>query len=242
MTHSSSPDRFSDRPPDRSAQNFSRDFPDYSYLYLHGFASSPRSQKAQDLRDRFQAIGIELITPDLNQPEFTDLTLSRQIAQVGKLLPVDRPVTLIGSSFGGLTAAWCAERYPQVERLILLAPAFQFLAQWLPRLGELTVQQWQEQNSLQVYHYGEQKMLPLHYAFVTDAMQYDETQLQRSIPTLILHGIHDDVISIQSSRNYAKGRLEVRLVELDSDHALTDVGEEIWERMGEQFGFPSIQN
>ncbi|WP_263971672.1 YqiA/YcfP family alpha/beta fold hydrolase [Leptolyngbya ohadii] len=222
--------------PDRSADNLRRNFPDHACIYLHGFASSPRSKKAQDLRDRFQAIGIDLITPDLNQPTFSDLTLSRQIAQVEALLPVDRPVTLIGSSFGGLTAAWCAERYAQIERLILLAPAFQFLAQWLPRLGESTVQQWQTQDLLMTYHYGEQEMLPLRYRFVTDAMQYDETQLQRSIPTLILHGIHDDVISIQASRDYARGRLWARLVELDSDHALADVGEEIWGWVNEWMG------
>lgn len=199
-----------------------------SYIYLHGFASSPRSKKAQELRNRFQALGITLTVPDLNQPDFSQLTLSRQLDQVAALLPIDQPVTLIGSSFGGLTAAWAAERYPQVERIVLLAPAFQFMAQWLPRLGEATVQQWQISGSMPVYHYGEQKMLPLNYQFVQDAMQYDETQLQRSVPTLVLHGIRDEVISIQASRDYASRRSSVRLIELDSDHALADVGEEIW--------------
>ncbi len=198
------------------------------FIYLHGFASSPRSAKAQDLRDRFQAFGIALITPDLNQPDFAQLTLSRQLEQVAALLPIDQPVTIIGSSFGGLTAAWLAERHPQIERLILLAPAFQFLAQWLPRLGESTVQQWQAQNFLGVYHHAEQKMLPLTYSFVADLKQYDDAQLQRSVPTLLLHGTQDDVISIQASRDYAKRRSEVQLIELDSDHALGNVTDEIW--------------
>lgn len=184
------------------------------------------------MRDRFQALGITLLLPDLNQSDFPQLTLSRQLNQVALLLPIDQPVTLIGSSFGGLTAAWVAERHLQVERIVLLAPAFQFMAQWLPRLGEATVQQWQAQGSIEVYHYGEQKKLPLHYQFVQDAMQYDETQLQRSVPTLILHGIWDEVISIQASRDYASKRSTVRLIELDSDHALADVGDEIWEAIG----------
>lgn len=198
------------------------------FIYLHGFASSPRSAKAQDLRDRFQAFGIALITPDLNQPDFAQLTLSRQLEQVAALLPIDQPVTIIGSSFGGLTAVWLAERHPQIERLILLAPAFQFLAQWLPRLGESTVQQWQAQNFLRVYHHAEQKMLPLTYSFVADLKQYDDAQLQRSVPTLLLHGTQDDVISIQASRDYAKRRSKVRLIELDSNHALGNVTDEIW--------------
>src|SRR6476646_8388913 len=111
------------------------------YLYLHGFASSPRSTKAQDLRDRFQALGIELTVPDLNQPDFAHLTLSRQLQQVAALIPSDSPpVTLIGSSFGGLTAAWAAQQHVQIQRLVLLAPAFRFLEHWLPRLGADQVQ------------------------------------------------------------------------------------------------------
>lgn len=199
-----------------------------NYIYLHGFASSPRSAKAEDLRDRFQSLGIALVTPDLNQPDFAHLTFSRQLEQVAALLPIDQPVTLIGSSFGGLTAAWLGDRYPQIERLILLAPAFQFLVQWLPRLGGATLQQWQAENVLMVYHYAEQKQMPLKYQFVADLKQYDETQLRRSIPTLILHGIQDDVISVQASRDYAKTRSWVRLIELDSDHALANVPNEIW--------------
>ena len=91
------------------------------------------------------------------------------------------------------------------------------------------MQQWQATRSLQVYHYGEQKKLPLGYTFATDAAQYKDTQLQRSIPTLILHGRQDEVISIEASHNYAAQRPWVKLVELDSDHALGNVQAEIWQ-------------
>jgi hypothetical protein len=202
-----------------------------AYMYLHGFASSPQSTKAQFLRDRFQALGIDLILPDLNQPDFYQLTLTRQIQQVQALLPQDVPVTLIGSSFGGLTAAWVAERCEQVERSILLAPAFQFLDQWLPRLGEAQLNQWKQQNSLQIYHYSNQQMMLLSYEFVTDLMQYSELQLQRPVSTLILHGQQDEVISVQASRDFANLRSWVKLIELNSDHALTNVQDEIWQEV-----------
>lgn len=199
------------------------------YIYLHGFASSPRSTKAQDLRDRFQALGIELAIPDLNQPSFTALTLTRQLQQVSALLPTDAtPVTLIGSSFGGLTAAWAAQQHPQIQRLVLLAPAFQFLEHWLPRLGAEQVQRWQAEQYLSVYHYGAGRSLPLNYNFIRDAAQYSEAQLQRSIPTLLLHGQADDVIPIPASRQFATSRPWVKLLELDSDHALTNVSHQIW--------------
>ncbi|PSB25126.1 YqiA/YcfP family alpha/beta fold hydrolase [Stenomitos frigidus] len=200
------------------------------YIYLHGFASSPRSTKAVVLKERFAKLDIPLVIPDLNQNDFTHLTLSRQLQQVEALFPpAPEPVTLIGSSLGGLTAAWLGERHLQVDRLVLLAPAFGFLDHWLQRLGEMQVNQWQTEGELRVYHYGEAQKLPLSYGFVTDAMQYREESIARSLPTLILHGKQDDVIPLQASLDFAKNRPWVQLIELDSDHALTDVSTKIWQ-------------
>ena len=201
-----------------------------TYLYLHGFASSPHSQKAQFLRDCFQQHQIQLQIPDLNQPSFLDLTLTRQIEQVKHILNqmADQAVTLIGSSFGGLTAAWVVEQCPQVQRLILLAPAFDFLSHWTPKLGVQQMRQWRQVGQIDVYHHGSQNYQPLRYDFIKDAMQYDEEDLQRSLPTLILHGRQDDVIPIQASRDYAATRSWVELIELDGDHGLVCDRTAIW--------------
>jgi uncharacterized protein len=200
-----------------------------TYLYLHGFASSPQSTKAQYFADRFQSLGISLIIPDLNQGDFYHLTLSRQIHQVEALLPTHPPITLIGSSFGGLTAAWLGERNPQIDRLILLAPAFQFLAHWEPKLGATQMQQWQSDQSLVTYHYGEAKPMAIDYGFVTDLSQYDEAEIQRPLPTLILHGEQDEVIPVQASRAFAAQRPWVKLIEFPSDHSLTNVQSDLWQ-------------
>jgi predicted esterase YcpF (UPF0227 family) len=216
------------------------------FIYLHGFASSPESMKAVYLRDRFTALNLTLQVPDLNQGDFSHLTISRQIAYIQSLFPADgTPVTLIGSSLGGLTSAWIAEtalpysevpseyqrtqKHNQVQRLVLLAPAFGFLQHWLPQLSEEQLKQWQASGYLPIHHYGEGRSLSLHYQFVEDARQYQETQLQRTLPTLILHGQHDEVIPITASRAYATTRPWVQLIELDSNHALTDVMPQIWQ-------------
>ncbi|WP_299043679.1 YqiA/YcfP family alpha/beta fold hydrolase [uncultured Thermosynechococcus sp.] len=200
------------------------------YLYLHGFASSPRSGKAQYFRDRFEELGQSLLIPDLNQGDFFHLTLSRQIAQVAALLSPGEPVTIIGSSFGGLTAAWLAEKHPQVVQLFLLAPAFEFASHWLPRLGN-QYHRWQETGVLEVYHHTEERLLPLSYDFAKDLLAYDDRQLQRPVPTLIFHGLQDEVIPIEASRRYCEGRPWVSRVELDSDHALKEVQPAIWGMM-----------
>lgn len=202
-----------------------------TYLYLHGFASGPQSQKAQFLRSRFQQQQIELQIPDLNQPSFLDLTLTRQIQQAQAIVEQspNPTVTLIGSSFGGLTAAWVAERCPPVQRLILLAPAFDFLSHWTPKLGAQQMRQWRQVGQMDVYHHGFQRNQPLRYDFIKDAMQYDEDDLQRMLPTLILHGRQDDVIPLAASRDYAAKRPWVELIELEGDHGLICDRTAIWD-------------
>ncbi|MEH2228391.1 MAG: YqiA/YcfP family alpha/beta fold hydrolase [Nostoc sp.] len=200
------------------------------YIYLHGFASSPKSAKARDINDRFTQIHTNLKIPDLNAGDFSQLTIARQIAQVTAEFNNDStPVTLIGSSLGGWTAAHLGQQNLQVQRLVLLAPAFGFLSHWLPKLGDEKVQRWQQKKYIMVYHYGEQRSLCLSYDFVTDAAQYQEKLLQRPISTLILHGKKDEVIPIEASRDFARSRPWVELVELDSDHALGNVMKEIWQ-------------
>ncbi|MFN6518130.1 MAG: YqiA/YcfP family alpha/beta fold hydrolase [Nostoc sp. CreGUA01] len=200
------------------------------YIYLHGFASSPKSAKACYLNNRFTEIHTELTIPDLNAGDFSQLTITRQIAQVVAELPQDpTPVTILGSSLGGLTAIHLAQQHLQIQRLVLLAPAFGFLSYWLPKLTKEQIQRWQQEKYLMVYHYEERRSLPLSYNFVTDAAQYQEELLQRPIPTLILHGKNDEVIPIQASRDFGGLRPWVELVELNSDHALGNVMEEIWQ-------------
>lgn len=203
-----------------------------TYVYLHGFASGPQSNKAQYLLTRFAEIGINLHVLDLNQGDFTHLTLTRQIKQTIAAFPkTHSPVTLIGSSFGGLTAAWVAEQCPQVTRLILLAPAFGFPKSWLSRLNPSQVKQWQDSGFLAVYHYAEAKEISLHYQFLKDAKCYPLSGLKRSLSTIILHGINDDVVPIQVSRDYARQHSEVKLIELLSDHGLNDMKERIWQEI-----------
>ncbi|MBE9034604.1 YqiA/YcfP family alpha/beta fold hydrolase [aff. Roholtiella sp. LEGE 12411] len=211
------------------------------FIYLHGFASSPKSAKAQNISDRFAQIQTNLKIPDLNAGDFSHLTITRQITQVAAEFSDDSvPVVLIGSSLGGLTAAHLAQRHLQVQRLVLLAPAFGFLSHWLPKLGDEEVQRWQRDKYLMVYHYGEGRCLmtsrsastlPLSYDFVKDAAQYQEEVLQRPIPTLILHGKQDEVIPIEASRDFVQSRPWVELVELEDNHALGNVMEEIWQAL-----------
>lgn len=209
-----------------------------NYIYLHGFASGPGSRKAQDLRDRFQSMGYTLHIPDLNTGGFSSLTLSRQIQQIQtEYLADGQPITILGSSFGGLTAAWLGQHCPSVQQLVLLAPAFQFLTNWRPRIPDEQWQQWQQTGTMAVYHYGQEQLAPLEYGFVQDLENYHESDLTRPVPTLIIHGVHDDVVPVQVSVDYAKARSHVTLLQVHSDHSLTDRLDKIWLETARVCGF-----
>jgi hypothetical protein len=208
----------------------------YQYLYLHGFASSPQSRKAVYFAQQYQQLGIKLNIIDFNQPDFANLTLTRQINQVCQLLEKNlaHNYVLIGSSFGGLTANWVAHRFPEcIQALILLAPALNFLDYWRQKIAPETLFQWQQQGSLAIYHYGAKKELPLNYLFWQDLQTYDDAQINLSIPTLIFHGVHDEVISIEVSRTYAQHNPHVTLRELDSDHSLNDCHAPIYQQIND---------
>ena len=175
-------------------------------------------------------MNLKLEVLDLNRSSFGKLTLTRQIEQTIAAFPDSTtPVTLIGSSFGSLTSAWVAQKEVRVQNLVLLAPAFGFPQNWYSRLPPDQIEQWRESGYLAVYHYGENRSIPLHYKFLEDAENYPLTGLTRSLPTLIIHGIHDEVVPIEVSRDYAQQHSQVELIELASDHGLNDVRERIWQ-------------
>ena len=88
-------------------------------VYLHGFRSSPRSRKAQMLREYLQRRGLadRYVCPALPASPRTASQLALYAAQAK---PSDH-VALIGSSLGGYYATWVAEKLGC--RAVLLNPA-----------------------------------------------------------------------------------------------------------------------
>ena len=143
-------------------------------VFAHGLEGSPEGTKVQWLK----AQGLEVIAPDgrgmVLQDRLTDLEIE---TRRGGLL-------LVGSSYGGLAAAWLAEQYPdRFVGLLLLAPA-------------------------------------LHH---TEPPVVDAAILKApvTVPTLVIHGLHDEIVPIEVSRRYCElSGTHAELVEVNDGHRL----------------------
>lgn len=196
------------------------------YIYLHGFASGPGSQKGQTLRERFHAQGIDLLIPDLAEGDFEHLTITRQLAVVDRIAGGEQSV-LIGSSMGGYLAALYAARHSEVQRAVLYAPALGFPRRLEAVLGPEEMERWRREGSRTFFNYAAETEQRLHYGLVEDARQYEEYPDVKQ-PVLILHGTRDDHVPVASSQQFAAGRANVRLVALDTDHQMLDALDTVW--------------
>lgn len=198
-------------------------------IYLHGFGSGPFSKKARFFAEQAARMDVEFMVPDLTEGDFEHLTITGQLAVVERLA-AGRPVSLIGSSLGGYLAGLYAARHKEVRKAVLLAPAFGFARRWPERLGAEKMSEWRSKGWMGVYHYGEQRTLPLGIQLVDDGLRYEDFPDVHQ-PVLLVHGTRDDVVTPDWSRQYASARPNVELELVDSDHELANVFEWTWSRI-----------
>ncbi len=192
--------------------------------YLHGFASGPASFKGTVLAEWFHGKGHRLELPDLNEPSFEDLTISGSLRALDRLdarTPGGAPWRLIGSSMGGYLAARWAELHPdKVDRLLLLCPGFDMPDRWASMLGEDAMESWRK-TGRHLFEDGRGVEVGVHWGLVEDGKRHPSRPLP-GCPVRVIHGQGDEVVPVESSRRYAASASNVELIEVDSDHRLSD--------------------
>ena len=189
------------------------------HLYLHGFASGPSSYKGVKFAEHYEPRGIALERLNLRVPSFEHLRLSTMIETARAAIGEGNTAIVFGSSLGGLTAARLAERDPRVTKLVLMAPAFQLVARWREMLGA-EFEAWRASGWREVMDFTTKQPARVDFGFVADAEAIDVGYPDVRVPTLIVHGIHDDTVPVAHSRRFAEGRPNVTLVEVDDGHEL----------------------
>jgi pimeloyl-ACP methyl ester carboxylesterase len=222
-------------------------------IYLHGFASSVHSSKATYLGERLRARGVDVRVPDLNEPDFPTLTVTRMLDCTRALMDESRtqehpahstqhpaPVTLIGSSLGGYVAVNAAAKWPdEIDRLVLLAPALDFSNRRLGAPNGASLADWKRDGRVMVFHFGYGRVMPINYSLYEDARQYDAMHAKLEMPILVFQGRRDVVVDPAVVERWAAGRPNVELHLLDDDHQLASSLSDIW-TVSERFLFGSV--
>lgn len=212
-------------------------------FYLHGFASSPQSSKATFFSDRFAERGIAMECPDLNQPDFSTLTVSRMLRQIETRLAALPPagVVFIGSSLGGLVAIEAAARQATaathpIVRLVLLAPAVALEWDKWTEVASVGLEGWKAAGAIDVFHYAFEEHRRLNYDFYQDAVRYDVSGRRVPLPMVIFQGRQDESVSPIAVERFAAAQPNATLYMLDDGHQLKESLEFIWEKTAAALG------
>lgn len=197
------------------------------YIYLHGFASSTQSAKARFFRNQ---LGNRLELIDLNLPDFSILLISEQLRRVAEVIGDDE-VVIFGSSMGGLIGLILAERWANIKKLVLLAPAIGINSLWQQIVGEEILLNWQQTGKQAIFHYGYQREIELHYKFIEDLQILTDRNFKRQLPVRIFHGQLDLTIPLANSQSYLTNNCDAKLVVLDDDHSLEKSLDLIWHQV-----------
>jgi pimeloyl-ACP methyl ester carboxylesterase len=208
-------------------------------VYLHGFASSPRSSKARYFAERGAAAGLRFAAPDLNLPDFHSLTVTRMLDQVDSVLDGmrDSDVALVGSSLGAFVAVLAAARRAQraagapgtIDRLVLLAPALDLVPGLEAELGPDALADWEHTSRRDVFHFADNRTRTLGWTFMADARRHDAFALSLNMPVLIYQGTRDQVVQPESVMRWASGRSTVTLRLVEDGHQLLEHMDRLWD-------------
>jgi len=211
------------------------------FIYLHGFASSPRSTKAAFFRERLARVGQVVSVPDLEEGDFQGLTITRQLGVVRReIARIPGDLALIGSSMGGYLAALAASEEPRIRRLVLMAPAVDMKARWAARYGADQLARWKAKGAAPTFHHAHGEERLIGYGLYEDLCRYDPAPPVR-IPTLVFMGRQDQTVAPAVVERWAAQNASVHLRWLDSGHELVDQLETIWVESAAFFGIAATE-
>jgi len=215
---------------------------------LHGFGSNKDGRKFNELEKRLVAKGIAMFRYDAagcgdSEGDFQDKTLGRDADNLHDAIEFIKndysPISVFGSSWGGMVAIVEAARNPLVKKLALASPVTDF-KKYESYFGPDAIEEASKTGILRNISdsTGEERRLKLE--FLTEGMKYRTEELARSIkcPVLLLHGEADDVISIEDSERFV-GMLESekRLVRVKDCGHLYEEPEHFKQLIDETVGF-----
>ena len=188
-------------------------------LYAHGFEGSPEGSKPSYMTDE---LGWELTSPVMSELGWN---IEQETEVLLRILNEDGPFELlVGSSMGALAIANASALRPDLDmNLLLLAPAFGLSDLWRTGAGRVKLAILRLFGSAPYYHRGLDEKIRLPWDFIEAADKMSWPKLAH--PTVILHGLQDDIVPIENSRRVAsESEHVVELIEIEDGHRMQQAG------------------
>jgi len=183
-------------------------------LFITGFLSKRWGNKSKALAQWCEEKGWGFCCYDVrgfgeSEGSFTDYTLSDWVADARSVIETLRqgpPITIVGNSLGGWIAWLMAQEFEQIERLVLIAPAFNMMGLRAHSIPIARRQVWHTAGWMPWDDDPLHKDWPLSWKWVEESEAYWKTSFDRLKPvsTAILHGQEDSVILPQGSSQFVE--------------------------------------
>ncbi len=177
---------------------------DRQILFITGFLSKRWGNKSKALAQWCEEKGWGFCCYDVrgfgdSEGTFTDYTLSDWIADARVVLEHIRngpPITIVGNSFGGWIAWMMAQECAAVEKLLLIAPAFDAIGVRAKEIPAERRTRWQETGWMPWDDDPLHKDWPLSWKWVEESEAYWSKRFSqlRRVKTTLLHGLQDRTI------------------------------------------------
>ncbi len=210
---------------------------DRQVLFITGFLSTRWGNKSKALAQWCEEKGWGFCCYDVrgygeSEGKFTDYTLSDWIADAQAVLELIRSgpsITIVGNSLGGWIAWLMAQECQDIERLVLIAPAFNMMGVRAKSIDVGRQQAWHRAGWMPWDDEPAHKDRPLSWKWVEESNAYWKTTFDplRPVKTSILHGLQDTVILPGGSSEFVEQLLSrdpsfpVELHLVPGDHRLS---------------------
>lgn len=185
-------------------------------LWAHGLEGSPDGSKPTWM---IENLGWDVVSVNMSIRGWTIADQTKAV--LDKVSEVDDFDLIMGSSYGGLAVANAAnELLDRDWRLVLMAPAFGLAENFQNIAGKEGLNQWENNGFRPYFHHGLNKEIKLSWDFMVSAKKMSWPEMKH--PTVIIHGISDEIVSIESSRKVEESNSNVELIEVDDGHRLGD--------------------
>ena len=182
---------------------------DRQILFITGFLSKRWGNKSKALAQWCEEKGWGFCCYDVrgfgdSGGTFTDYTLSDWIADarlVLNMLQDGPPITIVGNSFGGWIAWMMAQECSAVEKLILIAPAFDAIGVRAREISADRRKRWHDTGWMPWDDDPVHKDWPLSWKWVEESEAYWSRRFDqmRRVKTTLLHGLQDRTIHPRTS-------------------------------------------